>query len=85
MRAISFRLGKLEHRCFSPKQSRNEPSPAEVIRERRRLRFLADGGEPEKTTPPISRFDEHGQPRTIADILRKGRYQLRERSLSTER
>ena len=85
MRTTTRRLNKLEHITFGSKQSRNEPSPAEVIRERRRLRFLADGGEPEKTTPPISRFDEHGRPQTIADILRKGRYQHRERNLSTER
>ena len=84
MRTTTRRLNKLEHITFGSKQSRNEPSPAEVIRERRRLRFIAEGREPEKPRPPISHYDEHGRPRTIAEILRKGRYHQRERNLSTK-
>jgi hypothetical protein len=81
MTTIARRLVKLENFRFGPRESRNEPSAADLIRERRRRRLQAEGKAPEPDLPPISLFDERGRPRTIADIIRSGRFHHQNRSV----
>ncbi len=75
MRAIERRIRRLEQE--SRHRAEAGPSPAEVIRERRRKRLLAEGKEPEPPLPLIPRFDQWGRPRKISEIMREARERRR--------
>lgn len=59
------------------------PSPAEVVRERRRLRLAAEGL-PFEEAPPRDYVDSNGRPLTIGEIIRAGRFAKLQRQSSSE-
>jgi hypothetical protein len=70
-RSLLGRLDRLEKR--TDRQRESGPSPAEIIRERRRKRLLAEGKEPERERPATPCVDERGRPLKIAEIIRRAR------------
>ena len=71
MKAIIRRLRRLEEVRVVREQEEG-PSPAAVIRERRRRRAEANG-EPFEERPYEWHVDDQNGPLTVADILRAGR------------
>lgn len=72
MRRIERRIARLE--ILQRRQRESGPSPAEMIRERRRKRLLENGMQPEPPRPPIPCVDERGRPLTIGEIIRRRRF-----------
>lgn len=71
IRAIERRIRRLEIELN--RHIEIGPSLAEVIRERRRKRLLAEGKELPPDLPPLPRFDENGRRLTIAETIREQR------------
>ena len=67
MRTINKRLSRLEGTVVS-RQSRG-PSPAEILRERKRRRL----GEAYRDSTPVKLTDARGRPLSVVEILRAGR------------
>src|SRR5579872_7126682 len=79
--SIDRRIRRLEEKLRNRAES--GPSIAEIIRERRRKRLLAEGKEPEPERPPVPYFDEAGRPLKIGDIIRQARFARFERERAT--
>jgi hypothetical protein len=78
MRTLNRRISRLEER-FASRLDEERPSPAEVIRERRRRRLAAEGREPEKDPLWKNVIDTGSRPRSIADVIRSARFRRRPR------
>ena len=72
--SIDRRLRRLEKELrYRAEAGSTGPPIAEIIRERRRKRLLAEGKEPEPERPPTPCVDEKGRPLKIGDIIRRAR------------
>jgi hypothetical protein len=69
MKTIASRVSKLEDRLAAQRDEQGR-SPADVLRERRRRRLIAEGRNPEEESPQEDFVDPDHQSRTIAEILR---------------
>jgi hypothetical protein len=72
IRVIERRIKRLEKELR--RRAEAGPSPAEVIRERRRKRLLAEGKDPEPERPRLPSIDERGRPLKIGEIIRQARF-----------
>jgi hypothetical protein len=70
--SIDRRIRRLEEKLRNRAES--GPSIAEIIRERRRKRLLAEGKDPEPERPRLPSFDERGRPLKIGEIIRQARF-----------
>src|SRR5512147_2920236 len=72
MKSIARRIARLEERALRQRQEA-EPSPAEILLERRRKHALAEGREPEPDREFRVHLDGKGRRLSLADILLMGR------------
>lgn len=82
MKAIERRIRRLEKE--SQRRAQAGPSMAEIIRERRRKRLLAEGKQPEPDLPPVPHVDDRGRPLKISEIILRTRAARRERERAEE-
>jgi hypothetical protein len=76
MRAIHRRIRRLEEK-WAPEPVSRGPTPADIVRERRRRRLEAEG-QPFEEPTPVQLTDGAGRPLSIVDILRQGLQRRRE-------